>query len=36
MSKKPMLLPVATAALLAATLALAAGCGGSDPPPETA
>jgi hypothetical protein len=36
MSKKPMLLPVAAAALLAATLPLAAGCGGSDRPAEAA
>jgi hypothetical protein len=33
MSKKPMLLPVAAASLLAATLPLAAGCGGSESPP---
>jgi hypothetical protein len=32
MSTKPMLLPVAAASLLAATLPLAAGCGGSESP----
>lgn len=35
MFKKPMFLPVAAAALLAATLPLAAGCGASAPPAET-
>jgi hypothetical protein len=36
MSKKPMFLPVTVAALLAATIPIAAACGGSDPPAEAA